>query len=74
MRHWISLAAFATVFGLSMSACEKKGPMERAGEKVDHAVDTVRNGGKEPVGDKIEDAANDVRDGVHDAAKDLKKD
>ena len=42
-------------------------------EKVDHAVDTMKNGGKEPVSDKIEDAAHDARDGVKDAVDDVKK-
>jgi type II secretory pathway predicted ATPase ExeA len=68
-----ALAALVASISLGMAACEKQGPAERVGEKVDHAVDTVKNGGKEPVADKVEDAAHDARDGVKDAADDLKK-
>jgi predicted small lipoprotein YifL len=53
---------------LSVTACEKKGPLERAGEKVDHAADTIKNGGSEPIGDKLQDEADKVRDKVNDAA------
>ncbi len=58
---------------LGLAACEKKGPMERAGEEVDEAVRTMKNGGKETTGDKIDDAADDVRKGVKDATEELKK-
>ena len=54
------------------AACEKKGPLERAGEKVDSALDNLKPGGK-TAGDKVDDAVNDVRNGVEDAADDLKK-
>ncbi len=53
---------------LSVAACEKKGPMERAGEKVDHAADTIKNGGSEPTSDKLQDEADKARDKVNDAA------
>ena len=68
-----TLAALVATISLGMAACEKQGPVERAGEKVDRAVDTMKNGGKEPVSDKIEDAAHDARDGVKDAVDDVKK-
>jgi hypothetical protein len=53
-------------------ACERQGPLEKAGEKLDNAVQDLKQSG-ETVGDKIDDAAKDVRDGVKDAADDLKK-
>ncbi len=47
----IILAAVATAFlTLSFAACEKKGPMERAGEDIDDAA--------EEVGDAAKDATN----------------
>jgi len=52
---------------LSVTACEKKGPMEKAGEKVDHAADTIKNGGSEPTSDKLQDEADKARDKVNDA-------
>ncbi len=54
---------------LSLAACEHKGPGERAGEKVDHTVDTIKNGGEEPTHDKLQDEADKARDKVDDAAK-----
>ncbi len=41
-----------------LSACEKQGPMEKAGENVDEAL--------EKTADKIEEIGEDVRDGVSD--------
>jgi hypothetical protein len=57
------------VAALGMTACEKKGPMERAGEKVDHTADTIKNGGSEPMADKAQDEADKARDKVNDAAR-----
>ena len=68
-----ALLALLATFAVGLAACEKQGPAERVGEKIDHTVDAAKNGGKEPVGDKVEDAAHDVRDGVQDAADDVKK-
>jgi len=51
-------------------ACEKQGPLERAGEKIDDAVDNIKNDG-ETLGDKIDDAADEVRQGIEDAADEL---
>src|ERR1700760_2910771 len=52
---------------LSVTACEKKGPLEKAGEKVDHAADTIKNGGSEPMSDKLQEKADKARDKVNDA-------
>ncbi|BDS07747.1 hypothetical protein NT6N_27870 [Oceaniferula spumae] len=41
----LGIASFAT-----FTACEKKGPAEKAGEKIDKAVDDA--------GDKVEDATD----------------
>jgi hypothetical protein len=60
-------AIVLAVLALGVGACEKKGPVERAGEKVDHVVDTVKNGGEETTGDKIQDSADKVRDKAADA-------
>jgi hypothetical protein len=51
-------------------ACEQQGPIERAAEEVDEAVEDIKNGG-ETVGNKVDDAIDDVRDGVSDAADEL---
>ena len=62
------LVAFVAVFlTLGLASCERQGPAERAGEKVDHAVDTIKNGGEEPASDKLEDAAHKAQDAAADA-------
>ncbi|HEY4367833.1 MAG TPA: hypothetical protein VGN07_11425 [Steroidobacteraceae bacterium] len=67
---WI--AGIACVLSLGLGACEKKGTFEKAGEEVDEAAHTLKNGGKETTADKLDDAADSVREGVSDAAKDVK--
>jgi hyperosmotically inducible protein len=63
-----SLVAFiAVMLTLGVVSCEREGPAERAGEKVDHAVDTLKNGGEEPAKDKLEDAGDKVQDAAADA-------
>ncbi len=58
---------------LSVAACAKKGPMERAGAKIDETVRTLKNGGEKTTGDKIKDAAQDAQNGVQQAVDDMKK-
>jgi hypothetical protein len=62
-----SVAVLAAALTLGLSACEKKGPVERAGEEVDEAVDTLKNGGKETPADKLDDAGDNVREAAKDA-------
>jgi hypothetical protein len=57
---------------LSMSACAKKGPLEKAGEKVDHVADTIKNGGSEPMSDKLQDDADKARDKLNEAGDKIK--
>jgi hypothetical protein len=63
---WVALAATAAV---GVTACEKQGPVERAGEEVDEAVDTVKNGGHESTANKVDDALDEARDAVEDKKK-----
>ncbi len=42
---------------LGIAACEKKGPMEKAGEKIDNAADDAGDA-LEKAGDKIENKVN----------------
>jgi hypothetical protein len=58
---------------LLSTACEKKGPFERAGEKVDEAGRTIKNGGEKTPGDKVKDAAGDVKNDAEKAVDDVKK-
>lgn len=63
---WAALAATAA---LGTAACEKQGPVERAGEEVDEAVDTIKNGGDESTASKVDDAVDEARDAAEDATK-----
>lgn len=67
------MATLAGVVALATAGCDNRGPAERAGEKVDHTVDTIKNGGHEPVGDAIKDDVNKARDKASDAVDDAKK-
>jgi hypothetical protein len=55
---------------LALAACEKQGPLQRAGEEIDEAVEDVRAGG-ETTGNKIDDAIDEVRDAAEDVREDL---
>jgi hypothetical protein len=57
---------------LLFAACEKKGPAETAGGKIDEAVRTMKNGGEKTPADKINDAAHDVQKDAQKAADDVK--
>lgn len=69
-----TLIAVACALSLSLSACEKKGPLEQAGEEVDEAIDTIKNGGNESTANKVDDAIDEAREGAQEAADELKKD
>jgi hypothetical protein len=64
--------AVAAMMLVPLWACEREGPLERAGEEVDEAIDDVRNGG-ETTGNRIDDAADDIRDGANDARRELER-
>jgi len=59
----------AGIIGLSLTACEKKGPAEKAGEQVDQALGTQDSGPAEKAGENLDDAAKKI----DNAADELKK-
>ena len=63
---WAALAATAAI---GLAACEKQGPVERAGEEVDEAVDTIKHGGEESTANKLDDAVDEAREAVEDKEK-----
>jgi len=69
MNFRILWAALAATAALGVAACEKQGPVERAGEEVDEAVDTIKNGGDESTANKVDDALDEARDAAEDATK-----
>ena len=54
----VMLVAFAAIFA---SACEKKGPAERAGEKIDDTMSDMADAA-EDMGDKVESAVDDLKE------------
>lgn len=66
-------AMLAATLSLGMAACDKKGPVEQAGEEVDEAIDTIKHGGEESTSNKVDDAVDEAREGAEDAVDELKK-
>jgi outer membrane lipoprotein-sorting protein len=54
----LMLVAFAAIFA---SACEKKGPAERAGEKIDDAMSDMADAA-EDMGGEVESAVDDLKE------------
>ena len=66
---WLSFAGAALIV---MGGCDKKGPIEQAGEEIDEAVQTAKDG-RESTATKVDDAVDELREGAEDAADELKK-
>jgi hypothetical protein len=58
---FIAVMLMGGILGTGIVACEKKGPAEKAGEKLDAAAKDVKEGA-EKAGEKIENAAEEVKD------------
>ena len=67
MKRTIGTILLATLLGSPLLACEEQGPMERAGEKVDEAVDEITNPGEGP----LEEAGRKADEAVEDAREEL---
>lgn len=61
---WLILIAIS----LFLLACEKQGPLEKAGEEIDEAIEDIKAGG-ETTGNKIDDAIDDARKDIEDAVE-----
>lgn len=64
-RQLLAVTALGVLVAVGSTACKDKGPMQKAGEKIDRATDQDKVIGKGP----LEKAGRNV----DDAAKDLKK-
>ena len=58
----------SVVLSLAVFGCERQGPMERAGERADEAVDSARDaftrdGPAERAGERVDDAVDNLRNG-----------
>ncbi|MFZ7110658.1 MAG: hypothetical protein ACOWYE_03160 [Desulfatiglandales bacterium] len=52
LKRWIYFALF--IAALSISGCEKEGPAEKAGEKIDETI--------EEAGEKMEEAGDKIKE------------
>jgi hypothetical protein len=66
-RQYILIGMLSAALFGGLAGCEREGTMERAGEEVDEAVDTVKEG-EESTGNQVDDAVDEMREGVNDAA------
>lgn len=57
---------------LPLFACDRDGPLERAGEEIDEAFEDIGAGG-ETTGNQIDDAIDDVEEAVEDTQDDLSR-
>lgn len=67
---WAALLGTAIAFGVA--GCEKEGTLERAGEEVDEAVDTMRHG-EESTATKVDDAMDEAREGVNETVDEARE-
>ncbi len=64
---YVSILIAAMSFTLMFTACEKKGPAEKAGEQIDQAMEPA--GPMEKAGEKIDNAVEQTKEAVEDATK-----
>lgn len=63
MRRMTAMIAVVALLGLGVAGCEK-GPMQKAGDKIDEITDQDKIIGKGPAekaGDKVDDAVRDIK-------------
>ena len=69
MRLRTLCLALGAVLAVGVFACREEGTAEKAGRKIDEAVENVRNGGDgalENLGEKADDALDEAKDAVDD--------
>lgn len=62
MRRFVVLACVGV---LGLAACEEDGPAERAGERIDDAIDDARDR-LDDAADELDDAADELRDALRE--------
>jgi hypothetical protein len=63
----LAFSLAVAVGGAFLSSCEREGPAERAGEKMDESLDKLKekvdpSGPAEKAGKKVDDAVDDLKD------------
>lgn len=54
------------LLGIGVAACEKEGPAEKAGEKIDQTLEDAKDKAKD-MGNRVEDAVEEAGDKVEKA-------
>ncbi|BCA78438.1 hypothetical protein [Desulfuromonas sp. AOP6] len=65
MKFKLFFCSLLLAFGMSglLTGCEKEGPMEKAGSKVDEAVDKIDGEGPaEEVGETLDETAEEAKE------------
>jgi hypothetical protein len=57
---------------LAAAGCEKEGKLEQAGEEVDEAIETVKQG-EEPASAKVDDVIDEAREGAQETKDEAKE-
>ena len=65
MRH----LALLMIAAAALAACEEEGPLERAGEEADEAIEDARQEG-ETLGNRIDDTIDQAREDINEATED----
>jgi hypothetical protein len=60
-KTFVGIVLAGVFAAAGITGCENEGPVERFGEEVDEAVDTVREG-EESVATKVDDAVDELRE------------
>lgn len=63
-RQILAVTALGCMVAVGLAACDDKGPMQKAGEKMDRATDQDKVIGKGPVekaGKNVDDAVKDLK-------------
>ena len=69
-KAFLMIGSLLLVF--SFAACEKEGPAEKAGEKVDKAVENTQEK-MEEAGEKMEETAEKAGDKMEEAGEEVKE-
>jgi len=74
MTHSLAIrTALIAALALGAFGCKEEGPAEKAGRKLDEAVEKLRNGDEgaiEKAGRKLDEAVDDVEDEIDDLRED----
>jgi hypothetical protein len=76
MRTRLGVLIAGFVFLLAAPGCREEGPAERAGQRIDEAVEKLRHGDEgaaEEAGRRIDEAVEEMREAVEDASESAKK-